>query len=96
TPTVTPTPTPTPTGGATCDNPQAISIPYTRDGAGEYCLSFSSTPNYINSWNMAELSINGIDYTNKWVSGSNLPEKINGLYYVHYRGNYPWSHFEAR
>ena len=24
-----------------------------------------------------------------------LPAKINGLYYIHYVGNYSWSHFEA-
>jgi endoglucanase len=96
TPTPTSTPTPTPTAGIPCDNPTSISIPFTQDGAGEFCWSFSSTPNFINSWNLAELSINGVDYTNKWVSGSNLPAKIDGLYYVYCRGNYRWSHVEIR
>jgi endo-1,4-beta-xylanase len=102
TPTITPTPTPTPTGtptptpGTPCDNPTAISIPFTQNGAGEFCWSFSSTPSFINSWNLAELSVNGVDFTNVWVSGSNLPAKINGLYYVYCRGNYAWSHAEIR
>lgn len=103
TPTSTPTPTPTPTvtptptpPGGTCDNPEAKSIPLVYDGAGEYCWTLSSAPNFINSWNLAELTVNGVDFTNKWAAGSALPQKINGLYYIHYRGNYPWSHFEAK
>jgi len=98
TPTVTPTPTPTPTSTGTlpCSNPTTISIPYTRDGSGDYCWSFSGTVSYVNSWNLAELNINGVDFTNKWVSGSSLPAKINGLYYVHYRSNYAWGHVEIR
>lgn len=94
TPTVTPTPTATP--GQTCDNPRAVSVPFTYDGAGEYCWTFSSAPSYINSWNLAELTINGVDYTDTWVSGSSLPAKIDGLYYVHYRADYGWSHIEIR
>jgi len=96
TPTPTGTPTPTPTSGTACSNPTSISIPYTQNGAGEFCWSFSSTPNFINSRNLAELSVNGVDYTNQWVSGSNLPATINGLYYVYYRCNYRWSHVEIR
>jgi hypothetical protein len=106
TPTATPTPTPsttptstitpTTTPGRTCDNPKAVSVPFTYDGAGEYCWTFSSAPSYINSWNLAELNINGVDYTNTWVSGSSLPAKIDGLYYVHYRADYGWSHIEIR
>lgn len=94
TPTSTPSPTPTPT--APCDNPASVSIPFTYDGAGEYCWLFSTVPQYINSWNLAELTINGVDYTNTWVAGSVLPAAIDGVYYVHYRGNYAWSHVEIR
>ena len=97
TPTSTHTPTPTPTStGIPCSNPTAINVPFTRDGSGDFCWSFSATPSYINSWNLAQLSINGVDFTNKWVSGGNLPAKINGLYYVHYVGTYAWSHVEIR
>lgn len=91
-----PSPSPIPPPGAPCSNPTAVSIPFTKDGAGEYCWTFGATPNYINSWNLEELSINGVDFTNRWVAGSGLPAAINGLYYVHYRGNFSWSHCEVR
>ncbi|MEJ2664622.1 MAG: hypothetical protein P8107_11365 [Spirochaetia bacterium] len=56
TPTTTPTNTPTPTAtpGRTCDNPEAVSVPLTYNGACEYCRTFSSAPSYINSWNLAD------------------------------------------
>jgi len=66
------------------------------DGAGEYCWTISGTPEFVNSWNLAELTINGVDFTNTWAAGASLPEKINGFYYIHYRANYSWSHFEAK
>jgi hypothetical protein len=95
-PSPTPTPTPTSTSGESCVDPESISVPFFKDGAGEFCWTFSTAPNYINSWNLAELTINGIDFTNKWAAGVNLPAKINGFYYIHYRGNFAWSHFEAK
>jgi endo-1,4-beta-D-glucanase Y len=90
-----PTPTATPPG-APCDNPTNISVPFTKDGAGEYCWALSATPGYINSWNLEELTINGVNFANTWAAGSALPAKVNGLYYIHYRGNYGWSHCEVR
>jgi hypothetical protein len=42
------------------------------------------------------LTINGVDFTNKYAFGSNLPAKIDGKWYIHYEGNYGWSHFELR
>jgi hypothetical protein len=82
--------------GGTCSPATSKSVPITQDGAGEYCFSTSSNINYINSWNMSSLTVNGVDFTNKWASSSNLPAKINGNYYISYKGNYSWSHFEAR
>ncbi|MBY8982786.1 MAG: hypothetical protein KGD57_07550, partial [Candidatus Lokiarchaeota archaeon] len=31
-----------------------------------------------------------------FVSASNLPAKVDGYYYIHYVGNYRWSHIEIR
>jgi endo-1,4-beta-D-glucanase Y len=89
-------PSQTPPPGTPCSNPTAASVPFTKNGAGEFCWTFGTTPSYINSWNLEELTINGVDVTNRWVAGSALPGKINGVYYIHYRGNYGWSHCEVR
>ncbi len=74
----------------------SVSVPFTKDGAGDYNWTLSTTPAYINSWNLDELTINGVDFANKWAAGSALPAKINGLYYIHYLGNYSYSHFEIK
>jgi hypothetical protein len=82
--------------GETCSPVDAaISAPFTQNGAGEYCWTATSC-NYINSWNLSSLTINGVDFTNKYAFGSNLPAKIDGKWYIHYEGNYAWSHFELR
>jgi hypothetical protein len=82
--------------GETCSPVDAeISASFTQNGAGEYCWTATSC-NYINSWNLSSLTINGENFTNKWASGSNLPAKIDGKWYIHYEGNYGWSHFELR
>jgi hypothetical protein len=97
TPTSTPMATPTPTiGSAPCSTPTAITAPFTQDGSGEFCWSTASIGNYINCWNLDLLEINGVDFTNLYVSSSNLPPKQDGLYYIHYIGAYSWSHFEAK
>jgi uncharacterized protein YjdB len=79
--------------GTPCDNPTAISIPFSQDGAGDYCFVTSQSIAYINSWNMDLVEINGVDYTNVW--SNSFPATINGNYYIHYIGSFPWSHFEA-
>ena len=82
--------------GETCSPVNAeISAPFTQNGSGEYCWTATSC-SYINSWNLEELTINGEDFTNKYASSSNLPAKIDGKWYIHYEGNYGWSHFELR
>jgi PKD repeat protein len=83
-------------GGTTtepCDSPTTVSIPFTKDGAGEFCYVTSTAIAYINSWNMNSVEINGVDYTDTW--SNNLPAAINGQWYIYYNGSYPWSHFEA-
>jgi hypothetical protein len=108
TPTRTPTgPTPTRTrtpsattpapGGSTCSPVNAtITAPFTKDGAGTFCWQSSNLGSFINSWNLAKLTVNGVDYTNKYAFTSALPAKINGYWYISYVGNYAWSHFEAK
>ena len=81
---------------------QDISVPFTYDGTGDLYWRTTTLGNYINSWNLQTLTINGVDFTNKWAPGdqwpwgNNLPAKVDGYYYIHYVGNYPWSHFEAK
>lgn len=78
--------------GDFCANPQEITVPFVQNGEGEYCWVTSSGIGYINSWNLEALEINGVDFTNTW--SNSLPEPIDGKYYIYYKGNYPWSHFE--
>jgi hypothetical protein len=96
---VTPTPvTPTPTPGSGACSPVTgtVSAPYSYDGAGTFCWQIANIPNYINSWNLTSLKINGVDFSNIYAVPSSLPPKINGFWYVSYSGQYPWSHFEAK
>jgi endoglucanase len=83
--TVTSTPTP-------CSNPTALTLPFTKDGAGDFCYVTSGTINYVNSWNMQLVEINGVNFTNRWANS--LPPKIDGKYFIRYVGQYPWSHLE--
>ncbi|MEM2994898.1 MAG: hypothetical protein QXI91_02620, partial [Candidatus Bathyarchaeia archaeon] len=103
TPTPTPTASPTATATATCSPATDISIPFTKDGSGTFCWRIaysadlvSGTSHYINSWNLQTLTVNGVDYTNKYAFFSQLPTPINNYWYIYYVGNYAWSHFEAK
>jgi hypothetical protein len=75
-----------------CDSYTSVDIPFSQDGAGDFCFVTSGTIQYINSWNMELLEINGGDFTNVW--SNNVPADQDGLYYIHYKGLYAWSHFE--
>ncbi len=99
TPTPTPTtPTPTTPGGGSACSPitETVMAPFTYDGTGTFCWQIASLPGYINSWNLARLTINGVDFTNIYASPSDLPPRINGYWYVSYTGQYAWSHFEIK
>lgn len=76
-----------------CANPTIISLPFTKEGTGEFCYVITGNITYINSWNLSKLEINGVDFTNTW--SNNMPARVNGNYYVHYIGAYDWSHFEV-
>ncbi len=88
---------PLPSSGNPCPNVSsaAQTLPFVFDGSGIYCWTFGSTPEYINSNNMEVLAVNGVDFTGKYVMASELPAKIDGKYYVYYKGNWDWSHFNA-
>jgi len=98
TPTATPTRTPTPgSSGSTCSPvTSTITAPFTFDGAGTFCWQAASLGAYINSWNMASVTINGVNITNLYVASGSYPAKINGFYYIGYTGNFAWSHFETK
>jgi poly(3-hydroxybutyrate) depolymerase len=73
-----------------------ITAPFSFDGAGTFCWQSSNLGNNINSWNLASLTVNGVNFTNTFAFTSNLPPKAaDGFWYVSYTGNFPWSHFEA-
>jgi hypothetical protein len=106
-PTMVPTDAPTscPTdppggGGCTCttgcDAVTTISPDFTKEGSGEFCFEATSLGNYINSWNLDVLEVNGIDFTNTYCADSNLPEQINGKYYIYYKSLSDYGHFEAK
>jgi uncharacterized protein YjdB len=75
-----------------CNNAVAITLPFVINGAGEYCWSTGGTINSINNWSMDLLEINGINYTNKFATA--MPARINGLYYIHYKGSFSYAHLE--
>ncbi len=94
TPTRTPTITPTPGTGTCSPVTSTITAPFVYDGAGTFCWRTSSLGPYVNSWNLTSLTINGVDYTNRW--SNSYPAAIGGYWYISYSGAYPWSHFETR
>ena len=90
------TPTPTTNGGACSPVTSTITAPFSFDGAGTFCWQTSSLGSYINSWNMASVTLNGVNITNLYVASGSYPAKTNGFYYIGYTGNFPWSHFETK
>ena len=90
------TPTATSSTGACSPVTATITAPFTQDGAGTFCWQASSLGSYINSWNLANLTINGVTITNIYTASSSYPAKINGFWYISYTGNFAWSHFETK
>ncbi|MFZ6028580.1 MAG: discoidin domain-containing protein [Chloroflexota bacterium] len=95
--TLTATPSATPTFGP-CGPANAVLItaPFVSDGAGTFCWKASNLGTFINSWNLAGLTINGANYRNVYAFTNTLPAKLDGYWYISYTGLYPWSHFEAK
>jgi len=76
-----------------CSPATAISVPFTKDGSGDFCWQTSSLCDYINSWNLNTLEINGTSYLNIWASSSSIPP-LGGTYTIHYVSSVAWGHFE--
>jgi aryl-phospho-beta-D-glucosidase BglC (GH1 family) len=76
-----------------CSPATAISVPFAKDGTGDFCYVASDMCTYINSWGMTTLEINGTSYLNLYVLGSAIPP-LNGVYTIHYVSTNPYSHFE--
>ena len=94
-PSATPTATAT-IGTGTCTPTSTITAPFTFDGAGSFCWQTGSLGSYINSWNLAGLTINGVNITNLYIASGSYPARINGFWYISYTGNFAWSHFETK
>lgn len=99
-PNATPGPTNAPTmdpGDCTCltgcGTRTTITADFMYDGVGEYCWESTCLGEYINSWNVTILEVNGVDCANGYVEVSSITP-INGKYYVYYRGDYSYSHLE--
>jgi uncharacterized repeat protein (TIGR02543 family) len=67
-------------------------MPFSRDGVGEFCFVASGELNYINSWNMDLLEVNGQDFTNVWTN--NPPASDDGKIHIHYVASVSYAHFE--
>jgi hypothetical protein len=78
-----------------CESRTIIAADFVKEGTGEFCWESTNLGTYINNYNMDVLNINGMNYTGMYVFTSTIP-KIEGRYYVYYKGSYPWSHFEAK
>jgi len=98
TPVKTNTPTATSGSGVTCSPVTAtIAAPFTFDGAATNCWKTNSLASYINSWNLTKLTVNGVDYTNKYIFVSAFPAKASdGYWYISYVSTVAWGHFEAK
>jgi hypothetical protein len=83
------------TCAAGCDSRTTIVADFVKEGAGEFCWESTNLGTYINSWALDSLNINGTSYINAYVVVSTIP-KIDGKYYIYYKGSYDWSHFEAK
>jgi hypothetical protein len=76
-----------------CSPATAISAPFAKDGAGDFCWQTATLCSYINSWNLTTLEVNGASYLNVWASGSSIAP-VNGTYTIHYNSAVGWGHFE--
>lgn len=78
---------------AICSPATTISVPFAKDGAGDFCYQTTSLCTYINSWNLTTLEVNGTAYTNVYVAASSITP-VNGTYTIHYNSAVAWGHFE--
>ena len=76
-----------------CSSASAVSVPFAKDGAGDFCFQTTSLCTYINSWNLTTLEVNGTAYTNLYVASQAIAP-LNGTYTIHYNSSVAWGHFE--
>ena len=76
-----------------CTPATTISVPFAKDGSGDFCYQTTSLCTYINSWNLTTLEVNGTAYTNIYVAASSIAP-VNGTYTIHYNSSVDWGHFE--
>ncbi len=76
-----------------CSPATAITVPFAKDGAGDFCWQATSLCTYINSWNLTTLEVNGTSYLNIWVSSPTIAP-VNGTYTIHYNSTVSFGHFE--
>ncbi len=76
-----------------CTPATAISVPFAKDGAGDFCWQTTSLCAYINSWNLDTLEVNGTAYTNVYTASTSI-SPLNGAYIIHYKSSVAWGHFE--
>ena len=76
-----------------CVAPEPISLPFSFDGAGEFCWEVSGgAVDFINSWSTDSIQVNGESFTNVW--SNSLPSSADGRLIILYNGSFAWSHFE--
>lgn len=77
-----------------CVNPVSITLPFEKEGSGEFCYVTSEELSLIQSWNCEKVVINGVDITNDYTTS--FPDKIDGKYKIYFKGQFEWSHLEIK
>jgi hypothetical protein len=97
-PTAVKTNTPIPSSGSTCSPVNAtISAPFTFDGAGNLCWKSNNLGSFINNWNNAKVTINGVNITNLYMASNQYPPKASdGYWYISYSSSVSYGHIEVR
>jgi len=67
-----------------------IQLPYEHNGADEVCFYTTAIINNVSSYGLANMTINGTDYTNIW--SDSMPDRIDGGYYIYYNATQSWAH----
>lgn len=83
-------------GGGSGGGGNTVTVPFTKDGVGDVTYVTSGTINNLNSWNLQLLTVNGVNCTNIYKTGAQLPARVNGAYTIHYVSTVAWGHLEIR
>lgn len=67
-------------------------MPIIIDGNATQHIVTAGNIDYINSWSLKELNINGQNYSNSYIT--HIPTKINGMYFIEYIPRNKFGHFE--